>query len=133
MTLKSVCHLAAATVIAVVFASSAAKANRTAGQLHNGCERLDRSLKLSGDNVEFTQDFETIYCWGFMSAMQQASGMFVEGKSILMSCVPPQATLTQLIKVYVAWGNRNPAKLHQPAAASVTHAFMDAFPCGKSN
>lgn len=131
MTPKSVYHLAVATSFAVVLASPAAKANRTAGQLHNGCERLDRSVKLTGDSVEFERDFETIYCWGFVSAMQQASGMFVEGKSILMSCVPPQATLTQLIKVYVAWGNRNPAKLHQPAAASVTQAFMEAFPCGK--
>jgi len=132
MKLKSAYHLALATSLTLML-STPAKANRTASQLHNGCERLDRSVKLVGDSVEFVQDFETIYCWGFMSAMQQASGMFVEGKSILMSCVPPQATLTQLIKVYVAWDNRNPGELHHPAAATVTHAFMEAFPCGSRN
>jgi hypothetical protein len=131
MNFMSVCHPAIAASFAVMLGAGDAKANWKAGQLLNACERLDRSLKLSGDSVEFIQDFETNYCWGFMSAMQQTSSMFVDGKSILMSCVPPTATLTQLIKVYISWGNRNPAKLHEPAAASVTHAFLEAFPCGK--
>lgn len=130
MILNSLCRVA--LVATFLFAlSNTAKANWTAGQLLNACQRLDQSLRVTGDTVAFNQDFETIYCWGFMSAMQQTSAMYVDGKSMLMSCVPQSATLTQLIKVFVGWGNRHPEMLHHSAAGAVANALLEAFPCGK--
>lgn len=120
-------------IASLVFASTMASANGTAGHLLNACERLDRSAKIASDGVTFTQDFDTIYCWGFMSAIQQTSALVVDGKRLLMSCPPANSTITQLIKVFVAWGNRNPASLHNQASAMVQNALIEAFPCPKKN
>ncbi|MGO4173576.1 Rap1a/Tai family immunity protein [Bosea sp. TAF32] len=116
---------------ALVGLSAPAVANGTALDLLNKCQRLDRSLTIESDGVRFDQDFATSYCWGFMSALHQTARLNVDGQNMLMTCVPPEVTTSQVIKIFIRFGERNPAQLHLSAVPIVINSLLDAYPCGK--
>ena len=69
-------------------------------------------------------------CWGFMSAVHQYSTLADrEGRPLLGSCPPPDATEIQIIRVFVDYANAHPDKLKLRAAAVAYNAMADAFPC----
>lgn len=117
--------------LVLVSTNAPASANGTALDLLNKCQRLDRSLKIESDGVTFDQDFASSYCWGFMSALHQTARLNVDGQNMLMTCVPPEVTTSQVIKIFIRFGERNPAQLHLSAVPIVINSLLDAFPCGK--
>lgn len=46
-------------------------------------------------------------------------------------CVNGNVTMGQVVKIFVAYAERNPASLHLPAAEMVQRSITEAFQCGK--
>ena len=104
------------------------------GELLAACVRLDRDMKVNGSDVSIPSSVDNGVCWGFIAAVQQLANFYEQGgggQSILKLCVPIEVKRTQLVKVFVAWGQKNPEKLHHPAGLSVINSFVAAFPCPK--
>ena len=124
-------QIALLLAIVIPFGDTDARADWTTAQLAGACQNLDKSLVLVGDGVRFQQDFETIYCWGYMGAVQDLAAFREAGSPVLMFCAPPASTTTQFIKIFLSWSNRNPQNLHLSAPISVLNSLIEAFPCKK--
>jgi hypothetical protein len=48
---------------------------------------------------------------------------------LLRACVPAEGTRVQMIKVFLAYADRHPEKLHQDFADVAIDSLGDAFPC----
>jgi Rap1a immunity proteins len=46
-------------------------------------------------------------------------------------CIPTGVTIGQMIAIYVAWADKNPAEWHELESSTVALALRDAFPCNK--
>jgi uncharacterized phosphosugar-binding protein len=95
--------------------SSAARGD-SANEVLSSCEMLLRDLVVQGDTVRFPRGGD--HCWHYMTGM-----------SVLGACAPPESTLVQIIRVFVDYARKNPARLHLRAANIATAALRQAFPC----
>jgi Rap1a immunity proteins len=70
-------------------------------------------------------------CWFYLAAIQDLTPMVDKaGKRVLGICPPENVRLTQLIRVFVAYSQRTPGRLHEPASKIALEAWVEAFPCG---
>jgi hypothetical protein len=99
--------------------------------LLEACEELGRSLKPKGGDQVFFTGINASICWGFMGAMQRVAnyGDPVTQKGQFGACLPPESSLTQLIRVFTAFAKAHPQRLHEQPDRVVIEAFQSAFPC----
>ncbi len=73
-----------------------------------------------------------IQCIGYITGVHGAVAM-MERKGLNMQyCQPPELSARQIELVVIAYLKKNPADLHTAAAPNVWLAFIEAFPCHKS-
>jgi hypothetical protein len=104
----------------------------SANQMLSYCEELISGLRtLDGGKVSFPKGTAAPMCWGFMSAIQDVATLSLDERriSLLAVCVSPDATLTQLIRVFVAYARANPGDLHESAGVIAVRALQHHFPC----
>lgn len=69
-------------------------------------------------------------CLGIMSAVQNLSVLERDGHTLTYLCLPPQTTLSQLVRVVADYGHKHPEKLHeQNVGWFAVSALAEAFPC----
>jgi hypothetical protein len=118
-------------VAASVFLSTGAPAlAASANDLLPSCEALIRNLGAEQDGrVHLAAD--GVPCWHYFLAIQDLSKLAEPDiqHPILGICAPPTSRLTQIIRIFVQYAERNPAMLHEPAASVGLIALRGAFPC----
>jgi hypothetical protein len=119
---------------ALVFLSSLAAPARatTAGnELVQWCEALERDIRINGEQVQIPQNPYALQCWGYMKAVQDFGATLEDdGNSpITGACAPEAMTLTQLIRVFLAYSRAHPNELSDRASFVVLRALRKAFPC----
>ena len=118
------------TIIAICFVlppTISAQAN-TGTEILQSCELLLRGMRGEGEKVVVVR--EGILCWNYMEAVQDVISLGDENSvPLLKACIPSESSLTQLIRIFVAFGQANPAELHKRASVLVMRALWKAFPC----
>ena len=130
--MKALFSLSIAIALQLTFSNAtfAQDVTKAEGLLH-ACEIFDKRVKFHGDSVTIPADPAAYVCWGYLSATQDYSVIVPGDKPIPMmeSCPPPETTLTQLIHVFVVYGEAHPEVLHLKAGIVVHRAMKAAFPC----
>jgi hypothetical protein len=69
-------------------------------------------------------------CFGFINGILDSDRLYsAVTKETPRYCVPDSVSASQAAKVVVKYGDNHPAELYLPAAAIVTSAMKEAFPC----
>jgi hypothetical protein len=117
----------------ILFLSSRLHAFEDAGRLLQGCQALERGMRILPDKtVVLPRDSQAIMCWGYILALQELSGL-LDGdstKPITLACPPPKSTTVQLLKIVTDHARSHPNQLHERATTVVLAALRKAFPCG---
>ncbi len=116
-------------LVAAMLAASPSWAQDQSSKLHESCEKLEASLVMKDGSVDFAKDFDTVFCWGFMSGVQSMVRYAPGGVRALPFCPPDSTPLSQYVKAYTAYGRRVPQDLKLPTPVSVLKALSQAFPC----
>ena len=71
------------------------------------------------------------FCVGFIAGAASATRMWTLGGelAVVPFCIPDGVTYGRLVDVWLAWADRNPARLDDLATALVVEAVAEAFPC----
>jgi hypothetical protein len=124
--------------ISVVLLLSGTTAHAQPGnalQLLNGCEGFIKDTKVlaTGIAIPGRLPFEEVYCWGYLHAIQDISKMMLAGESqpLLGICTPENSTLSQIIRVFVKYGQNHPEALNRDEFEVAIEALQTAFPCRK--
>lgn len=117
--------------LAVLAASSGAAAADTAEDLLSWCGPFVRDVTETPNRVFIPNNPAIRSCWAYFAAVQDFGTIVNDGEAtpILGACLPPNSTRTQLIRVFVEYANRNPAKLNLPGSIVTEQALIGAFPC----
>jgi hypothetical protein len=98
-----------------------------ASKMLASCEVLLREMPVPGEDIALPKD--GLPCWYYMSAIQD-SGLLsnITRKPFLSTCVPPNSTVAQLIRIFVSYAQSHPAGLSSPAVDLVFEALREAYP-----
>jgi hypothetical protein len=123
-----------AGVVALFLATGAVSTpahSETGNGLLQACEALERTARLSGDNVQLPARADVHICWGYMSAVQDFAVLRdpETKKTLFRSCPGPDTTLMQFIRVFTNYARTHPQELHWEASDVVYRAMQSAFPC----
>lgn len=103
---------------------------QSAGDMLHACEILQRGMHVEGATVYLPLGKEALRCWGFMNAVLEYAALADQnGKPLLGACAGPDATTMHVIRLFVAYANEHPEKLHLSAAAVAYNAMANAYPC----
>ena len=105
--------------------------SETGSTLLQACEALEREAHLEGDNIRLPNKPDVHKCWGYMSAVQDFSAVWVDDppKPLLGYCPAPGTKLMQHIRVFNNYARTHPQELHEKAPVLVMRAMLSAFPC----
>ncbi len=113
-----------ATAILLVLPSPPAVALSDSSQMAHNCNVSVDHRRAS--DADYAASFSCMfYIDGFVSGYHMATPPGARS-----FCVPRGVNNGQLVRVYSAWLNKHPEKLHEPKDATAVWALMDAFPCG---
>ena len=100
----------------------------TPGELLSSCaDIVSRVGPNAGGEVDIPQT--GLSCWHYMSAIQNMSVLETpRGVRLLGICAPPETTLMDYVRVFVAQARKRKA-LSENAAAFAVVILSDAFPC----
>jgi Rap1a immunity proteins len=101
----------------------------TPGELLSSCADIVSKVgPKAGDEIDIPQT--GLSCWYYMSAIQNMSVLETpRGVRLLGICAPPETTLMDYVRVFVAQGRKRKAQGENAAAFAVV-MLSDAFPCG---
>jgi hypothetical protein len=123
---RSILLGAVACLVAPNMASST-----TSGELLQSCMEITSGL---GPNTGAEVDIPPtgLACWYYMSAIQNMSVLETpRGVRLLGICAPPETTLLDYVRVFVAQARKRKAQ-HDNAAALAVVILSEAFPCRTS-
>lgn len=101
----------------------------SSGELLDSCQAIVRQERINGPRV--TIPGEGVKCWYYFSAFQDIA-ILVDARTNLPFvpyCVPEEATLTQIIRIFVKFMADHPEKLHEPPGSLVFEALSKSWPC----
>jgi len=100
-----------------------------AEDLVNECMAVDRMDPATGTVP--VKDAQGIgLCFGYLSVVVDVHNVLnVESPNGGSYCIPENASITQLAKVVLKYGDDHPEILNQPAIGLVGFAFVQSFPC----
>ena len=108
----------------------AVDADDTTQQMLSNCRPI-ASAQLTGDRVVLSQTYAIGTCMGAFRMMQRVIvSIDDKNRRIYSVCAPPDSTLTQLIKVFINYAERNPQRLHEDFSIVALDSLAMAFPCG---
>ena len=121
-------HAAALALVCTLILPSLAKAD-SAEELLSGCKSIADS-KVEGDHVRFPTAYTTGQCWGAFAVLQEEyRWAYASQQRTFGACVPPDATRSELIAVFVAYVQRHPERRHDDFVAVANDAARAAYPC----
>jgi hypothetical protein len=85
---------------------------------------------ISAGQISLPPDFETGVCWGAFTSFHEAA--FATGnddKPVFHVCFPDTASVSESVKVFLAYLERHPEKLHENYFLIAVIANQAAFPC----
>lgn len=73
------------------------------------------------------------HCYGFMKGVGDAYAIALDKAGAAPGFCPPEGVLSgeQSRRIFLEWARENPEQLDKSAAAVVTEALIEAFPCGE--
>jgi len=100
-------------------------------QLLHQCEALERGALVSGETVRLPKSQDAAACWFYMGAVQDFTATVEKegGPSLIGSCVPPETTRMELVRVFAKYARAHREDLDLRATALVIPALSAAFPC----
>jgi Rap1a immunity proteins len=100
----------------------------TSSELLKSCVEIVNGVEhKTGGEVDIPQTGLT--CWYYMSAIQNMSILETpRGVRLLGICAPPETTLVDYVRVFVAQARKRKAQ-HDNAAALAVMILSDSFPC----
>jgi hypothetical protein len=100
----------------------------TASELLQSCQAIATSTVARNDaTLDIPPD--GLPCWYFMSAVQNMTVLVDEnGTRLLGVCPPPDSTVLDFIRVYVAYAGKKKGSGDNAAALALT-GLAEAFPC----
>lgn len=103
----------------------------TSGELLRSCVEIVNSVgPETGGEVDIPQTGLT--CWYYMSAIQNISVLETpRGLRLLGICAPPQTTLMDYVRIFVAQARKRKKQSDNAAALAVV-ILSESFPCGTS-
>lgn len=113
------------------YAQTSPQASRgnSAEQMLSACKSISKA-SVFGKRVKFPQTFESGYCWGSFTTIQEVIvNVDSRGNPVYGVCAPPSSTLTQLIRIFVRYAKQHPADLNENYFYVALHALRKAFPC----
>ena len=89
------------------------------------------TYELTGYELQELCAADDDFCVGFIAGAVSATRLWVLGGELaaVPFCVPDGVTYGGLVDVWLAWADRNPARLDDLATALVVEAMAEAFPC----
>lgn len=98
-------------------------------QLYTQCKNMVASM----DGAAVSQDTGTMLgvgvCAGYLASFKDAQ-MFMPHSSPMHACVPNDATVLQLGRVFLKWAGEHPESHHLNRALGVFAAMQQGFSCG---
>ena len=103
----------------------------TGQELLRQCDALEGGALVSGDTVRLPKSQDAAVCWFYMGAVQDFTATVEQegGPSLIGSCVPPEATRVELVRVFTRYARAHRADLDLRATALIIPALSRAFPC----
>jgi len=100
----------------------------TSGELLRSCAEIVSAIGAKTDG-ELDIPQTGLSCWYYMSAIQNMSVLEApHGVRLLGICAPPETTLIDYVRVFVAQARKRKAQ-HDNAAALAVVILSEAFPC----
>jgi hypothetical protein len=101
----------------------------SAEEMLSSCKKLSEA-KVSDGKVTAPPDFDSGKCFGSFRAIQwYATLISPDNQPVLHSCMPQEATATQLLAIFIEYVKRNPQTLSQNFFMVAVNSIIDAFPC----
>jgi len=114
----------------LILASGSSALAQSTAEMLGACEILQRGMHVERNTAYLPPSNKANQCWGFVGAVLQYSMLADQnGKTLLGACPGPDATVIQVIDVFVKYAQSHPEKADLSAAAAAYNAMADAFPC----
>ena len=123
-------------LLSLALCGPAASSVDSANELLSACEGLLSSSRLEGTNISIpTADYMANQCWGYIRAFQDLSYIEVAGdkSTVTHACPAEGSSELQWVRVFVAYAQKHPERLHESGASMAFDAFRSAFRCPKQN
>jgi hypothetical protein len=131
--LRSGAAVIAAAAIQLVPMQEAAAEPHSAADMLAECQALLSSAKATADPdaIELDNSFSTGSCWGAFLSIQQLVTLRQAGSRTPMFrvCVPEDATLVQIIKIFESFARRHPEREGEPFTIVAIAGLHEAFRC----
>lgn len=104
---------------------------QTAEEMLSACRPITQA-KVSNGMIDMPTDFDSGTCWGAFGMLQ--SVLFLQepdGELALHACVPPDATRTELIAIFVKNVEDHPEEYGKGFQLVAINSMIKAYPCGK--
>jgi hypothetical protein len=116
--------------LVMVFALGCGCHAETTEEMVSSCRAIS-TAKVTGEQVELPQDFESGVCWGAFASLQHA--IMIVGQNtaspFLGVCAGPAITRTQLIQIFFVYATAHPEKYQDDYFLVALAALHKAFPC----
>jgi Rap1a immunity proteins len=118
-----------ALVIGLFTAPICARAD-SAEEMVSNCRDVAAAKVLSDGTVMVPQDFDSGMCWGAFTSFNKATHIVDEKRKPFFGiCYPPDVSISQEIKVFLAYVDKHPEKLNEDYFFVALTANREAFPC----
>ncbi len=116
--------------LVMVFALGYGCHAETTEEMVSSCRAIS-TAKVTGDQVELPQDFDSGVCWGAFGLLRDVVTIADPStdKPFLNVCVPAGSTRTQLIRVFFVYATAHPEKYQDDYFLVALAALHKAFPC----
>lgn len=126
-----------ATLAPICHGQPGADGQISAEEMASKCKPIVEAT-VNGNTVSFEQTFATGICWGAFSSIQRETNVAApdsttNAKPALGICLPPNSTLTQLIKIFYHYTEQHPQVIQYDYTRVALTAFYQDFPCNNSS
>jgi len=103
---------------------------QTAEEMASNCKEVVQAPVINGQITFKTPEFETGFCWGAFTSLHQAAyATCSDDKPVFRICFPNTASTSEAVKVFLAYLDKHPEKLHEDYFLIAVIANQAAFPC----
>jgi len=94
------------------------------------CHGLQRVM--DNDDTDDRDAWNGAYCIGYVAGYRDMLGTLAVSDALKtrFACIPDHLSNGDVVKVFVAWAERNRDKLGEPCTIGLARALGEAYPCG---
>src|SRR5438270_9680626 len=124
------CAALLGSLFAACALAQSARAIESPGQLASYCQKLEKSSRGTGKNIQIPNTREALLCWGYMQAIQDLSMLAdADGRRLIGSCPPADSRLRDLIHAFLEYEQLHRDDVEANTVIAVTKALQQAYPC----